>query len=378
MIFLGQSPTQTNKSNKIAVTFVVGSTISLILPSLFYLNLALNNKDWDGSIECLPHLVTLANAIVKLSSLQMNRENFKSIYVSVKEEWELLQLHDEGHFLDVLTQKGSKIAQLYRIVLLSCLLIFISLPLIHPVMDIIIPLNETRRREQVLNLYYFVNGDEYFYTIYIHTAFSAIIAILTIVAADSVYMVIVHHASGLFAVCRYKVQKATENNPISESERAAESKGYQDFRQCVIAHNKAIRFFKFLDSLNRNNYLIQLGFNMVGISITAYQVIVHLDELDQAIRHCMFFTAMNFHLFVLSLPGQVLVDHSLELATNIYMSKWYQTPVRMQRVLYIMQMRCSKACSLTAGGLYDMNIENFGMIFKTCMSYFTMLLSMKE
>ncbi|XP_053990574.1 uncharacterized protein LOC128882830 [Hylaeus volcanicus] len=197
------------------------------------------------------------------------------------------------------------------------------------------------------------------------------ITILTIVAADSVYMVIVHHASGLFA-------KATENNPMSKSERTAESKGYQDFRQCVIAHNKAIRFYKFLDNLNRNNYLIQVGFNMVGISITAYQVMGHLDELDLIIRYSMFFTAMNFHLFILSLLGQVLVDHRLQLGTNIYMSKWYQTPVRMQRVLYIIQMKCSKACSLTAGGLYDMNIQNFGMIFKMCMSYFTMLLSMKE
>ena len=27
-----------------------------------------------------------------------------------------------------------------------------------------------------------------------------------------------------------------------------------------------------------------------------------------------------------------------------------------------MQIRCKKLCSLTAGGLYDMNIENFGIV----------------
>ncbi|XP_076637030.1 odorant receptor 49a-like [Colletes latitarsis] len=177
---------------------------------------------------------------------------------------------------------------------------------------------------------------------------------------------------------RYKIRKATENNNVTKNGGASKANEYQDFRQCVIVHNKAIKFFEFLDNLNRKNYLIQIGLNMIGISITAFQTVVHLLEPDQAFRYCIFFAAQNFHLFILSLPGQVLVDYSLDLATNIYMSQWYQAPLEVQRLLRTMQIRCSKPCSLTAGGLYEMNIENFGMTFKTCMSYFTMLLSMKQ
>ncbi|XP_076636143.1 uncharacterized protein LOC143349091 [Colletes latitarsis] len=378
LIFLGQSPSQTNLRSNINVTLIITISISIILPSLFQILLSLSNKDWDGATESLPQLITAINSIVKLLSLHLNRQNFKDIFVSVKEVWDELKLADEQHHLDVLTERGSKIAQLYRTVLLTFLVLFSLLPLFNPLLDIAIPLNESRRREQILKAYYYVDDDEYFYAIYIHGTICAFGTILIIVTVDSLYMIIVHHAAGLFAVCGYKIRKAAENNNMIKNGDASRGNEYEDFRQCVIVHNKAIKFFEFLDNLNRKNYLAQIGLNMIGISITAFQAMVHLHEPDQAFRYGVFFTGQNFHLFIISLPGQVLLDYSLDLGTNIYMSEWYQTPSEVQRLLRMMQIRCSKPCSLTAGGLYEMNIQNFGATFKTCMSYFTMLLSTKQ
>lgn len=47
---------------------------------------------------------------------------------------------------------------------------------------------------------------------------------------------------------------------------------------------------------------------------------------------------------------------------NRYGAMWYRTPVQIQKILYMMQIRSGKLCSLTAGGLYEMNIENFGVV----------------
>ena len=47
---------------------------------------------------------------------------------------------------------------------------------------------------------------------------------------------------------------------------------------------------------------------------------------------------------------------------NRYDSTWYKTPVKIQKLIFVMQIRCKKLCSLSAGGLYDMNIENFGIV----------------
>lgn len=49
-----------------------------------------------------------------------------------------------------------------------------------------------------------------------------------------------------------------------------------------------------------------------------FQTVVNLDRPEEAIRTAVFLGAEQFHLFVISLPGQVLLDHCTELADNMY------------------------------------------------------------
>lgn len=49
-----------------------------------------------------------------------------------------------------------------------------------------------------------------------------------------------------------------------------------------------------------------------------FQTVVNLDRPEEAIRTAVFLGAEQFHLFVISLPGQVLLDHCTELANNMY------------------------------------------------------------
>ena len=106
-----------------------------------------------------------------------------------------------------------------------------------------------------------------------------------------------------------------------------------------------MRFYNILNESNRNSYLIQVGLNMLAISATAVQVkinlinkikqlnwivekiinipiilqaVVNLDRPEEAIRSAVFCGANQFHLFVLSLPGQVLLDHCSEFSNNMY------------------------------------------------------------
>lgn len=49
-----------------------------------------------------------------------------------------------------------------------------------------------------------------------------------------------------------------------------------------------------------------------------FQTVVNLDRPEEAIRTAVFLGAEQFHLFVISLPGQVLLDHCTKLADNMY------------------------------------------------------------
>ena len=54
--------------------------------------------------------------------------------------------------------------------------------------------------------------------------------------------------------------------------------------------------------------------------IESSQTVANLDKPAEAIRTGIFLGAEQFHLFVISLPGQVLLDHCSDLANNMYVS----------------------------------------------------------
>ncbi|XP_033190329.2 uncharacterized protein LOC117156922 [Bombus vancouverensis nearcticus] len=333
----------------------------------------------DGVIECLPHFVTSSASAVKILNMHFNRRSFNKLFQLVAKQWEQLKLNGELHVLEEVVKQGNRMAHFYRNTLLSFMGLFLLVPLISPILDIVHPINGTRTRQQLLRVnYIFFNDDDYFFYIYLQLFWSSVVIVFTIISADWLYMLIIHHSSGLFAVCGHRVQKATVNANNFTGESVSENYSYEKIRNCAIMHNEAIRFSDILKESSRGSYLIQVGLNMLGISATAVQTVINLDRPEEAIRSAVFCGACQFHLLLLSLPGQVLLDHCSDLADNIYSSKWYMAPVQIQKVLYVMQIRCKRFCSLTAGGLYEMNIENFGITFKTCMSYITMMMSVKN
>ncbi|XP_076169247.1 odorant receptor 47a-like [Ptiloglossa arizonensis] len=378
LIFLGQYPQQTDRSRKTIFTVLIISIISLLIPILIEFYTTLCDRNTDGVLEVVPVMVTNLITTIKIVNLNINREQFRKLYDLVIEEWETLKLTDKIRTLDAITEQGSKVAQMYRTALLTSLVLFTMLPLLPTFLDIVLPLNETRLRPQLFKLNYLVDGDEYFYPIYLHSVWSSIVCVVTIVTVDSMNMLITHHACGLFAICGIQIKRATDSIGPNTNSFVTQREIYQQFKDCTIVHKKAIQFYELIDQMNRKSFLLQIGLNMMGISVTAVQTIMNLDQPGEALRIGLFFGTQKFHLFFISLPGQKLVDYSLELATNVYNSKWYQTPVKMQKVLYMMQIRSGIPCTISAGGLYDMNIENFGAIFKSCMSYFTMLLSLRD
>lgn len=86
--------------------------------------------------------------------------------------------------------------------LLSALILFLLVPLISPILDIVLPLNETRPRQQLLKINYIIFDDaDYFFYVYMQLAWGSIMVVVTIISVDSLYILIIHHNCGLFAVC---------------------------------------------------------------------------------------------------------------------------------------------------------------------------------
>ncbi|XP_043462609.1 odorant receptor 9a-like, partial [Leptopilina heterotoma] len=107
------------------------------------------------------------------------------------------------------------------------------------------------------------------------------------------------------------------------------------------------------------------------------QILVKLDNPDQAVKYVASALAQLLHLYMNSSSCQKLMDHSLNIQKSIYSSPWYLFPLELRPLIQIALMRVIKPCQITAGKLYVMSMENFSTVLRTSMSYFTVLLSMR-
>ncbi|XP_033348875.1 uncharacterized protein LOC117233062 [Bombus vosnesenskii] len=156
----------------------------------------------DGVIECLSYFVTSSTSAVKVLNMHFNKRNFSKMYQLVAKQWEHLKLNNELHVLEKVVMQGNRMAHFYRNTLVSFMVLFLLVPLTSPILDIVHPINGTRKRQQLLRVnYIFFNSDDYFFYIYLQLFWSTVVVVLTIVGADWLYMLIIHHSSGLFAVC---------------------------------------------------------------------------------------------------------------------------------------------------------------------------------
>ncbi|XP_006615140.2 uncharacterized protein LOC102673807 [Apis dorsata] len=375
----GINPYQNNNISIIIIVMIISVCMSFLCPTSIQLWEAISNKDFDNIIQNIPQVITVIISMIKILNIYSNKMQFKKLFYSLAQDWKSLESKEELIMLHKFTQYGSKLALLYRRSLLTFLVIFLSLPLCNPILDVILPLNETRPRQNIFNVNYIIlDNYEYFYIVYMHLSCSAAIIVIIIISVDSLYISIIYHACGLFAACGYQIQKLTKVHTIKKNGPNISNIDYEEFKQCVIMHYKCLQLYDVLEKCCRNLYLIQMGLNIMIISVTCVEVVVFLDRPEEAIRAVIYVIAQQFHLYAISLPGETLLNQSSKLADKIYDSEWYKIPMKVQKVLHIMQIRSNKPCILTAAGLYEMKIESFGITIKTCMSYFMMFLSLRE
>lgn len=97
-------------------------------------------------------------------------------------------------------------SSLWTVFVYSVLLMYFVTPIIPVLLDVLVPLNESRPRRVLFLLEYFADKNWY-YLGQVEACFGAIICLTIFIVADSIYVMYVEHACSLFAVVRYKISR---------------------------------------------------------------------------------------------------------------------------------------------------------------------------
>ncbi|XP_018311743.1 odorant receptor 43a-like [Mycetomoellerius zeteki] len=142
-------------------------------------------------------------------------------------------------------------------------------------------------------------------------------------------------------------------------------------------HQLSLEYIDLVESLFKMYLLIMIIMNLIGMSLLGFQIITFMNKKVELLTYVSMLIGGFIHLFVLSYPGQEIIDHSTDIFHKAYNMLWYRMSRRTTQLLRVLLRRSLVPCTLTAGNMYVMSLQNYASVLQATLSYFTTLSSFK-
>ncbi|XP_072748581.1 uncharacterized protein [Anoplolepis gracilipes] len=370
----GQWPYQKPKTRLFCISLVTLATFSMIVPQMAKF------VKCNGDLQCIFHTLTAylltVVTLVKLYTCYFNRCKMKILIDQLFVEWDDLQTPEEFEIMKKYAEKGRRYSLGYSLYCFISACLFMSMSLIPPLLDVVLPLNESRPILPAHPGYYFVDDRKYFYFILSHATIAWEVAITGLLAHDCMLVTYVEHVCSIFAITGFRFERLMCKHANSVLQSASET-DRKRIEFSVHTHWKALKFAQLIEDTFSLTLAIQIILNTVMISITLLQITQEDADILIMLRYIVYVLAQLIHLFCLSFEGQKLIDHSLQTRLTLYNSPWYKAPTKSQKMLLFVMRKSFQPVVLSAGKIYIFSLENFTSIVQTSMSYFTVLSSLE-
>ncbi|XP_068979940.1 odorant receptor 13a-like [Bombus flavifrons] len=183
----------------------------------------------------------------------------------------------------------------------------ISWPLVPPILDILMPLNESRKRMFIYPAYYFVDHEKYYDILAVHMVIVMCMTGFVYCACDANYVYAVQHACGLLAITRYRFRNVSEGVLDHHKNDAKLSKfNYRNVCKSIQAHQHALRYLKLIETNHHTYLFISVGMLIMCICVSLLQVAN--EKNDSWLVQCIFLFAQLFHTLILTGQGQFVIN----------------------------------------------------------------------
>ncbi|XP_029677004.1 odorant receptor 4-like [Formica exsecta] len=374
LLLAGQWPYQRRKERLLRVTLMTMTSLSMIIPQIG--KFIQCGRDVQCILTTIPSYLFQIVVIVKLYACQFNNSKIKDLTDQVYSDWESLEIPEEYEIMKTYAAKARLFSLIYTSYYAIAAPLFILLiPITPQILDIVLPLNESRSILMPYEAHYFVHDDrEYFYYILFHALVAVLIVITGVLAHDCMVLTYIEHVCSIFAVAGFRFENLAYNKDTDLINDNLINMYNQKIAISVHAHWQALQFAKLLKDTFSITFGIQIAIVTVAMSISLLQMVVQDDTLE-TMRYMAFIIGQLIHIFCFSLQGQRLIDHSLKVRDKIYNCFWYNIPVKSQRLLLNVMRRSLQPNILTAGGIYIFSLKSFTTVLQSSMSYFTVLAS---
>ncbi|XP_067214378.1 uncharacterized protein [Linepithema humile] len=261
---IGQWPYQTVKIRRLIFFILIFLSGTQIIAKFCALWEAMG--DIDILIESLSPLMIDITAGAKIINHFLNLGKMKELLDQMQKH---VQVQSNFQILQKYAENGRKFTLVYMTALYSALIVFVLMPL----QPILFPTPNVTNRPLLHNVEYYVDVEKYYIPILLHGYITVIICVTIVIAVDTMFVILVQHACGLFSIVGYQLEHIITDKTLHSGSNLHIKKDvpYQYMRQCINNHNEAVRFANLIESSYSVSILFQTGLIMVALSITGVQ-----------------------------------------------------------------------------------------------------------
>ncbi|KAL6264351.1 hypothetical protein P5V15_004463 [Pogonomyrmex californicus] len=363
---------------QIRIIFCILMFIFLIIAQL--LKLFTMEYDLDFILADLSFAIPSLVYFLKYSTFYIQSHKIRQLMEYIRNDWNALQNEQEINIIRKYAVSAKRYMYAFVGVSYPGTIGFLLISLLPDILDIIVPLNESRTRHLPFMVEYFLNEQKYFYLLFLHIAVTVILGITTVIATEALMLAYVYHICGMFKVIRYRIERAL-NASTSISPMLRENMIHIKIIDAIEIHQRTIEFFEYLSSTFSLSYFILMVLGVISLSLNLFrlfQVAILPDQKKNLASFVIFVSGHFCYMFICNYLGQKITDNSTEIYNEVYNTQWYAAPIKTQKLLLFIMQRSIKSCKLVLGGIYYVSVENFTTLASMSLSYFTVLYSMQK
>ncbi|XP_011873937.1 PREDICTED: uncharacterized protein LOC105565392 isoform X5 [Vollenhovia emeryi] len=340
LLSLGLWPYQISTFKKVQNIFF--QTLSISFVTCQFIPFFVRQYSIGTFTKMLMSIILTCIFIVKYNAGILLSDKIKYIFDRVRYDWNMLKTQAE---LEVIQKyaNNAKFHTIFLILTSTCFSLGLVLIIWVPhMLDVIIPMNESRRQQTIVDVEYFVDEETYFYAILTHIFFTVYAGTITVMAIATILIAYVLHICALFRISSYRMEHIFDKNLQPMPKDIKQSTFYNNIINAVFVHRRALDLANIWTNSFSTMYVVLLVLVVPSMSLSFFNDII---------------------------------DSSTDICQATYNAQWYTAPLCMQKLIILIIQRSNRRSTLLVGGLFDASLEGFSTLVSMCVSYVMVLQS---
>ncbi|NP_001177579.1 odorant receptor 217 [Nasonia vitripennis] len=338
-------------------------------------------------VEDLIGLLYLTVASSKYFTYSVFEGRILRLYHQVGEDWRTTTDEEERKILQEYSEFARLLSIIYFVYAAIGAFYFNMSPYLPLGLDRWMPLesNESRVRIRTYHPYYFdlIDAEKYYYECYFFHGNSVVyVSTMVGLSVDSMTAFNVQHICALFHIVGHRLRKIGSTLEINaKGEKIARVDDITVVRQikhvCGM-HRTSIDSVELLQSSFGMNWLVFLIGTVTGIALLMFDLIFSMKHPLEKMTGLVIFIGIQILIFYINWIAQKLTDSTEQIFLAACETCWYNLSVKGQKLVYFMMQKNIIPLTLTAGGIAELNFQQFASVSKTSMSYAMVILQMND